>query len=224
VFGGNPVSLIYNRSVSHFVYRDNTFHNFEFNLLRSLGTTDCGKKSWEWFAGFRYFSFDEDFNYATFSTNPLYPPSLYYQLCTENKLYGFQVGTRNERCLNNRLGYQFGSKVGIYGNHIEACQAIHDGSNSYAEIGSGPYTGTDYNFESSKDDFSMMGELNLGLTYQLNCKWRAVGGYRALGVSGIALAPDQIPYNFTDTRDINRIKSNGSLILHGSYFGLERCF
>lgn len=223
-FGGFPVTQIYNRSVTHFVYRDNTFHNFEFNLLRSLGTTDCGKRSWEWLAGFRYFSFDESLRYATFTQNATYPPEFYYDNCVYNDLYGFQVGARSERCLNSRLGYQFGTKVGIYGNHIEACQSIHNGYQAFAEISSGPYAARDYAFESSKNDFSMMGELSLGLTYQLSCNWRAIGGYRALGVSGVALAPDQIPYNFTDAQDIARIKSNGSLILHGSYFGLERCF
>ncbi len=223
-FGGFPVSQIYNGSVSHWVYRDNTFHNLEVNVLRCIGNTDCGKRSWEWLAGFRYFSFDEELQYASFSQNPNYPPSLYYELCTQNDLYGFQVGTRTERCWGNGLGFQFGAKFGVYGNHLEACQAIHDGANAYAEISTGPNAGSDYNFESSKDDFATMGELNLGLTYQIKCDWRAVGGYRALGITGVALAADQIPYNFSDSQDIARIKSNGSLILHGLYFGLEHSF
>ncbi len=223
-FGGFPVSQIYNRSATHFVYRDNTIHNFEFNLLRSLGTTDCGKRNWEWLAGFRYLSFDESLRYATFTQNANYPPNFFYDNCAHNDLFGFQVGARSERCLKNRFGYQFGTKIGIYGNHIEACQSIHDGNQAFAEISSGPYAARDYAFESSKDDVSMMGELNLGLTYQLKCNWRAIAGYRVLGVSGIALAPDQIPINFTDAQDIARIKSNGSLILHGSYFGVERSF
>lgn len=223
-FGGFPVSQIYNGGTSHWVYRDNEFHNLELNLLHCIGSSNCGNRNWEWLAGFRYFSFDEEFNYATFTQNPNYPPSLYYELCTHNDLYGFQVGTKTERCWCNGLGFQFATKFGVYGNHIEACQAIHDDGGANAEISSGPYAGNDYYFESSKDDFSTIGELSLGLTYQLKCNWRAVGGYRALGITGVALAPDQIPNNFTDSQDIARIKSNGSLILHGAYFGLEHCF
>jgi hypothetical protein len=223
-FGGFPVSQVYNRGFVHGVYRDNTFHNLEFNFLRALGSSDCGNRNWEWLAGFRYFSFDEDFSYATFTQAASYPPEFYYENCVENDLYGFQVGARSERCWSGRWGTQFGTKVGIYTNHIEACQAMHDAFPAYAVITSGPYAGTDYTFESSKDDFAMAGELNLGLTYQWNCNWRSLLGYRAIGVSGVALAPDQIPVNFSDAQDIQRIKSNGSLILHGVYFGVERCF
>lgn len=218
-FGSVPVYQIYNSSTYHRIWRDNTFHNFEANLLRCIGTTDCGTRTWEWLAGFRYFTFDEAFRYATFPS-----PTLYYDLETENDLYGLHVGTRVDRCLGCKWGLQFGAGVGLYNNHIEANQAISDGFGAYAEITSGPYAGTDYNFESDKDEFAMSGEVSLGLTYQIDCQWRLLGGYRVYGFSGVALAPDQIPVNFSDAQDINRIDSNGSLILHGAYFGAERAF
>ena len=224
-FGGFPVSQIFNNgSISHWVYRDNTFNNLEFNCLRCIGTTDCGSRSWEWLAGFRYFAFDEHLRYANFSQNPNYPPSLYYDLDSQNDLYGFQVGVRTTHCVCNGFGVEFGTKIGVYDNHVEASQSIHDGNQAFAEFSTGPFAGTDYAADSSKDDLAMLGELNLGLTYQLSCNWRIAAGYRALGVSGVALAPDQIPNNFSDRDDVCRIKSNGSLILHGSYFGVEHSF
>ena len=69
-----------------------------------------------------------------------------------------------------------------------------------------------------------MGEADLGLGYQLSSSVRLTIGYRLIGVTGVALAPDQIPYNFTDANELRRINSNGSLLLHGVYGGLNYCF
>ena len=63
-----------------------------------------------------------------------------------------------------------------------------------------------------------------GLIYLLTNSCRATIGYRLIGVTGVALVPDQIPVNFTDVNQIERINSNGSLLLHGFYGGLNFCF
>ncbi len=223
-FGAQSVYSIYNASDSHSFYRENQFNNLELNLLRLAGSNNCCGSSWEWLAGFRWFRFDESFRYATYTANAAYPPQLFYDTRVNNNLYGFQVGGRTERCLCKGWGLQFDSKVGIFGNHLDHQQSISDGNGTFAVINSGPYAGQDYAFSSNKNDFSMMGQIDLGLYYQFSSCWRAVGGYQLLGISGVGLAPDQIPYNFTDSRDIQRIKSNGSLILHGAYFGVEHSF
>lgn len=223
-FGAFNVYGVYNAADSHRLYRDNTFHNLELNLMCNMSSGNCCGTNWEWLAGFRWLRFDESFRYATFTTAGGYPASLFYDTRVANNLYGFQVGGRSERYLNCNWGVQFSTKVGIFGNHLDHQQSIHDGAGTFATIGSGPYAGQDYAFDSNKNDFAMLAELNLGLVYQFAENLRASGGYRAIGVSGVGLAPDQIPINFTDVRDINRIDSNGSLILHGLYLGLERSF
>ena len=70
----------------------------------------------------------------------------------------------------------------------------------------------------------MLGELDLGMIYRLSCKSRAVVGYRVVGISGIALAPAQMPVDYTLDAEINDINSNGDLILGGGYAGLEFCY
>ena len=221
------VAFIYDGADNHRLYRENEIHNLEWNLLRNGGAFqgyNCNAVNIEWMAGVRWFRFHEEMRYAAFSTNPVYPPQMFYDLETQNDLIGFQLGARTEHCLTNRLSLALGTKFGIYGNEIYHRQSIHDGAGTFATINAGPATGNDYNYTSRKRDVSFLGELDLGLNYQFSSCWRANMGYRAIAATGIALAPDQVPVNFTDTSAINRINSNGSLILHGAYFGVERCF
>ncbi len=226
-FNGQWVDAIYNSADDWRIYRDTTIHNLEWNVLRNGGSARgyCGNQvNLEWMAGFRWFHFEEAFRYGTFTSNAAYPAQLFYDVSARNNLLGFQLGGRTEHCLTDRLSLSIGTKVGIYNNDIKHRQSIHDDAGMFAVIGAGPYAGQDYRFESRKDDVSMLGEIDLGLNYRLGNCWRANVGWRAIGVSGIALAVDQIPYNFTDSLNVNRVESNGNLLLHGAYFGLERAF
>jgi hypothetical protein len=74
----------------------------------------------------------------------------------------------------------------------------------------------------NKTDVAMIGELRLGASYQCTCHCRLFAGYRAIGVTGIALATDQTPNQFLDaTQMANYVNSNGSMILHGVQTGVE---
>jgi hypothetical protein len=46
-------------------------------------------------------------------------------------------------------------------------------------------------------------------------------GYRLLGISGFALAQHQIPYAFNRVDELNAVKRDGGLILHGLTLGAE---
>ncbi|HEX6961792.1 MAG TPA: hypothetical protein VF175_08000, partial [Lacipirellula sp.] len=74
----------------------------------------------------------------------------------------------------------------------------------------------------SKTDVSMLGELRLGASYQATPHCRVYGGWRAMGITGVALATSQTPTAFLDTTQMsNYVNSNGSLILHGLQTGVE---
>jgi len=219
---GFNVYDIYGNSNNHRIYRDNEFHNVEWNFLRNAGSTCSG--NFEWLAGFRWFEFDESYRYATFTAAAGYPTDYFYDLDVQNTLLGFQMGGRRDFCVSNKLRVHVGAKAGLFNNYIRARQNMRDNLGNYAQIANGAYANTEYNFRSNKNDVAMVGELDLGMSYQIKSCLRFRGGYRAIGVSGVALAPDQIPYSFQDIDDINRIKSNGSLILHGFYAGAEYCF
>jgi hypothetical protein len=209
----SSVSNLYDRATTHRLYRDNDISNFELNTLRNGGSFACGQGSYELLGGFRWFEFDEDLRYATNSTWPGHPIQFNYDTSVANTLLGAQFGGRAERCL------------GLFNNRIRHYQRMYDAAGGTdAQIFAGPYNGTAYNIRSDKNDVAMLGELNAGLWYLVCQNFRVGVGYRAIGVSGIALAADQIPYNFTDLREIERINSNGSLLLHGATVGVQYSF
>jgi hypothetical protein len=220
---GATVLDIYNRADTHQLVRNNNVTNVEFNMLRNAGSNS--RTSYEVLAGARWLQFDEQLVYSAFSTYPGDPAIFTYNSQVDNTLLGFQLGGRSERCLSSRLRLATGFSCGIFSNRIRQNQRMYDeGSGTDAEIYSGPFTGRPYNYTSWKNDIAMMGELNIGTYYLITNSMRLSIGYRAIGVSGVALAADQIPYNFTNGSDIQRIDSNGSLILHGAYIGLQSCF
>jgi Putative beta barrel porin-7 (BBP7) len=219
------VNTFYDRATVHRLYRGNEIRNFEFNALRNGGCFDCGRGTYELLGGFRWFEFDEDLRYATNSTWPGHPVQFNYDTSVANTLLGAQFGGRMERCLRGRWRLSTGLTLGLFNNRIRHSQRMYDeaGGND-AQIFAGPWNGTAYNVRSDKDDLAMLGELNAGVWYLARQNLRFGVGYRAMGISGVALAPDQIPYNFTDLREIERINSNGSLILHGATAGLQYSF
>ena len=216
---------ILNTSSSWRLYRQTEIHNFEWHALRNGGTARGlfgGTTNLEWLAGVRWLKFSEDIRFAANNfTGNGYPQLSIFDLDVENNLVGLQLGARMERCFGKRTSLALGTKFGVYNNDIYTRQSIRDGAGTFATVPSGP---VDYNFTSRKDELATLGELDLGLNYQFSNSLRANFGYRAIGVTSVALAADQIPFNFQDTQEIQRVKSNGSLLLHGVYFGLEKCF
>ena len=210
---GGSVEDVFNAGQNVQLIRDTDIYNFEFNLLRNGGqyTTRSGRAAnFEILGGFRLFIFDESLHYV--SNSPA-PAAIEYSLEADNTLTGFQLGGRNEICLSPKVRLAHSASFGLFNNHIKTHQRIFD-SNGVSALDT---------FD-SKEDAAALGQIDVGLIYQLSEKSRARVGYRALGVAGVALAADQIPLDFTDTQALNSANSNGSLLLHGFYFGSEFCF
>ncbi|MEL7498929.1 MAG: BBP7 family outer membrane beta-barrel protein [Planctomycetota bacterium] len=223
--GFNMLDIFNNGTDARF-YRDTEINSVAFNLLRNGGNycTRRGKQAnFELLGGFRLFQFDESFRYVS-NANAPYPLTSDYQLQAENLLVGLQVGGRNEVCLTNRLRFAGGATVGLFNNRIETRQRIIDETGYSPLLAGGPSAGRPFDYSDQKDDVAVMGELDLGLIYQVSSRMRARIGYRAFGVSGVALAVDQIPYDFNDSYLLQSANSNGSLIMQGVYFGSEYCF
>lgn len=185
--------------------------------------TSCGS-AWtgSMFAGARFFKFDEFFSYRS-TINGLYNydvRDMFYDIDVENNLVGFQLGGNVNRTLGCRWNLFAGTKLGIYNNHITHYSRIY-GVSGNAMVNSGAYAGEDYAIRSSSDTFSFLSEFNLGLGYQISPCWRAVGGYRLMGATGVALAPNQIPTSFSYLPGVGKINNDGSLLLHGAFVGLE---
>ena len=216
---GEDLQTIFDRAETHTITRDNEIHNVEFNFLRRGGcfTTRTGRcGNYELLHGFRWFEFDEEFHWDVLNTAAV-PNALYFDTNVRNTLLGYQFGSRANFCLTQRMAFNIGTKVGVYNNRARADQVIQDDLGVYATV-----NGTDYNFTDAKNDISMLGEIDLGVSRLVSQCSRINLGYRAIGVSGIALAPDQYS-NFNAVTPIRDIQSNGNLLLHGAYFGFEFC-
>ncbi|MEZ6094777.1 MAG: hypothetical protein R3C03_11165 [Pirellulaceae bacterium] len=217
---------IFNRADEHIATRTNRFHNVEINRLINSGTINglsSNVVNYELLHGARWFEFDEDFGICAHSAT-WSPMRLDYNVQADNTLLGYQVGGRSTRCLTNRLQLTSGLKFGLYNNRIRHRQTILDGNYVIATVNTGPSAGRDMDYWSSKNELATLSEVDLGLAYMFSNSCRLQFGYRAFGVTGLALAPNQIPYRFDDSAEIQRIKSNSSMILHGFYGGLNFCF
>jgi hypothetical protein len=221
------VLQVYNAADRHRVTRDNSINNLEFNVLRNGGCFTgfgCRNAYYELLGGFRWFQFDESFTYSAINSVAPWPNQLDYGINVQNTLLGFQLGGRTEWCLTEKLRLTTGLRGGLFNNRISHDSRISDTAGIDATIMGGPYNGAMYDFSSTKNDIAFLGELDTGFVYQISCRTRLNFGYRLIAVNGVALAPNQFPYNFTDANDIQRIDSNGSLLLHGGYAGAQFCF
>ena len=179
-----------------------------------------------WLFGVRYFKFRDELMFGADTVDGVFtgaPEEIYYDIETDNNLTGVQLGGLGRYYLTPRLAFDFGHKVGLFGNHIEH-QSTIGGAAGLAMINNGPNYGRYYDVNTTKDDAAILGELNVGLSYNLSCRWIATVGYRAVGVVGVALPTNQIYPDLRGINDVEIVDSNGSLILHGGYVGLAYAF
>ncbi len=184
---------------------------------RGLGVT--------WFVGARYFRFEENFQYAASQTGAFVndPQEMYYDIDVTNDLFGMQFGGLMQYQCSCKCSLFASTRVGMYYNYLDQGQRIY-GASGTSIINTCSYTGTHYDLESNKHDMAMIGEFQVGVGYCIMPCLRATVSYRVLGVSGVALAPNQIPTNFNYVPEVLSINSDGSLLLHGGYCGIEWAF
>ncbi|MDA1177514.1 MAG: BBP7 family outer membrane beta-barrel protein [Planctomycetota bacterium] len=220
------VGLWYANAQRHRLRMDYQFNNVEVNVLRNTFSWGNGMggpcAQFQLLAGARYLNVSESLQYSsdyyntTFGDDPA--SELDYNVDVDNHLVGFQLGGRYQHMLGCRFMAYAGTKAGIFGNRISHHQDITGGNQIAYLTASGV---DDYVIDSSKNDVSFLGEIDLGLGYQISQCWRITGGYRAIGLSGIALATDQIPPFFSYYDAAAQINSSNSMIIHGAYAGIE---
>ena len=224
-FNGQPLDQFFANGTSQTVSRDTDINSLEFNLLRNGGrfSTRRGRQgNFELLGGFRYFQFDERFTYSTADgTTPID-----YTLEADNALLGLQLGCRAEICATKRIRFAGSVRTGIFNNNVNTSQGIADptGANfaQVTPLGGNPQQ--NFDFSDEQDDVAILSEIDLGLIFQFSQKARIRVGYRALGIAGVALATDQIPFEFDNLLATQRANTNGDLLLHGGYVGTEFCF
>ena len=117
------------------------------------------------------------------------------------------------------MSLNFGSNAGIYANYIEVDQYM----SAPVRYANGALD--TFNIMAEDDNIAFAGELRLGASYQCTCHCRLYGGYRALGVTGVALTSNQLtnaPY-ITPMQN-SYVDCSGSIFLHGLQSGIEFCY
>jgi hypothetical protein len=156
--------------------------------------------------GFCYLNLDENLDIGSVSTvTPNIPffagqsTTVVDQFQTKNRYYGGQVGTRADVSWG-RFGLQFKGSVALGSTHeileISGGTVFQSPALGLVAIApSGLLTqptniGTLGGF--SRNSFAVVPEVGLNLTYQINCRWRALLGYNFLYCSEVLRPGDQI--------------------------------
>lgn len=220
--GATNVNDLFDAAQVHRVRRDYDVHNVEVNLVggRFPGLMS-GPFQLSYLTGFRFLRFTEEFFYASADTVPSFGADpaneAYLDIDVSNNLWGWQFGGRADWFVTPRFSVYAAPKFGLYANYMEQHSRVYN-ANGTAVVGPGnPLAGGVYDITSDKTIVSFLGELDAGLSYQfLPCLGASIG-YRAVAISGLAYATDQIPSHFADLPGVAMIDSNADMILHGGY-------
>jgi hypothetical protein len=184
---------------------------------------DAGRMRMVTSHGFRWFQ-AKDFverGYDVDGTLGFQADDIYEKVNIQNNLYGYQFGAQLTYMMTCRLNLNVGGKGGLYGNQVEMENCIGSRNTlAYQTATTAPLcNGT--SADASDIALATLGELDLGLGYRVSCAWSVRGGYRLLGMTGVANAIDSHPASYASLNDAFRVKADDSYILHGGYVGLE---
>lgn len=221
---GENVEDYFDGSPEHRLRRNNQILNMELNAFSTPWLSNsCGYSGIRFMGGVRWFRFDESLVFGSVAGAGVIDGGTstgdfgdnngdheaYYDVRVDNNLIGPQIGALGRYQLFPRLGLYATPKMGLFANQINQQQQLYTGSGI-----------SGFDIRSNKVDVAWMSSLDMGLTYQINRCWYGYAGYRVVAVAGIALADAQVPQFLNDTPEIERVDSNGSLLLHGATFGI----
>jgi hypothetical protein len=155
-------------------------------------------------AGFRYLSLRDKIVLSGDSTVSPNEGTAVVAAQTMNNLYGFQIGADVAMPqIVDRLTINGSVKAGIYGNDLDLTQTM---------TGTGVFS--DSSFSASRGQASFVGEVALRPTYTLNGHFSIFGGYDALWLEAVALAPPHLP-------PTSSIHASRTAFYNGAMVGLE---
>ncbi len=227
---GNPVQDWFDAADEHRLTRRNKLYNFELNIIQGYGqgygtAASCQRFTGRALLGIRYFQFDEDLILETLDQGGTWGGNGGLDQATmdssvENTMIGAQIGYLLEYRFAARGSAFIAPKIGLYNNHIKNSYNLYRGDGTAATPTAFSGVAGGYPVNSSKDIASFLSEVDLGLRFQLSQHWSLFGGYRVVVINGVGLADDQIPQYVVDIPEIAAVDTNGSLILHGAFFGV----
>ncbi len=219
MIGANTAASFFDGATEHRIWRNDELHNVELNLLNQQ-IYNTGNAQVTWLGGVRYFRFDDSLIFGSVAGGSEFGDNAgpnvggaaqaYLSSRAVNNLVGFQIGARADYYLTPGFSVFATPKIGIYGNSISVRNRLYTGDGIEG-----------FDITGNSVDFSMLAQIDLGMSYQFHPNWRAFLGYRAIAVTQVALADNQFLPFLADTQGFGDPKTNGSLVLHGAFAGLE---
>ena len=173
----------------------------------------CGQvrcRSLTWFAGFRYLNLGQKLDISAQRTVGGLVEDGTYNIRTSNNLYGAQLGARLRRT-SGRFGWDATGFAGVFGNDAQQTQSVTDFPNF-------PLRPT---VSSSRGGVAFASGANLSGLYSLTNVWNLRAGYNVIWIEGLALAPNQLNFNFASAQGGTQLHNGGGMLLHGVNVGLE---
>lgn len=219
------VSTLFDNAIEHRLRRQNKAYNVELNALY-YGQPGKGFSGYtvNWLVGVRFLKFDDDLLFSSLSTGTWGGAGGvnegYLGDKVENNLVGFHVGFQARSPQWYRFSTFLTTKFGIFNNHIKNDFMLYRGDGYNAQVQPAAGVAGSYPVHSTANILSTVAEINLGIDWNFNERISAGIGYRVIAISGIGLADNQIPFYIVDIPEINRVDSNGDLLLHGAFANL----
>ncbi len=245
-FAGVNGVTYFDNAAQHIVRRQNDFQNLEINVFSAQGSyagygtmgcgacggsgcSSCGGRgplSLGWNLGLRYFRFEEHFLFGAVNDGRTWGEAggiyeAYLEDNVRNSLLGFQFGCDFNYNLGSRWRIYAAPKLGIYNNHAENHFNLRRGDGVIANPTAASGMTGSYPVNSTEDALAFMSEIDLGIDWQVAPHWSVFLGYRVMFATGIALADNQIPTYVVDIPEIADIDTNGDLVLHGAFAGVN---
>ena len=222
LIGGVPAANFFDNATEHRIWRNNSFQNLEINFL-SQTMVNTSRSQVTWLAGIRYLPLWRTADVRVGRgrlgirrqrrTERRWRRGSVCEHKVKNDLVGLQLGGRADYFFTPRFGVYIAPKIGMFGNDITARNTLQSGTGALG-----------FDIAGSSNTFSMLGELDAGLSYQLRLPLACLHGLPVLGVTNVALGDNQFLPFLVDAGGFADVKDNGSLILHGATAGLQFTF
>jgi hypothetical protein len=222
--GPNDATQYFDNAAEHTISRRDTFQNAEVNFLQRLSFFDgAPRMMFTNLAGVRYFRFSDNVTFGSVAGGHHFgddggADEAYLSNRVVNNLIGLQIGTRVDYFATPRFRLFAAPTFAVMGNHMTASSQLFSGDGLQ---GFNNFTGTPvpYNSTSSKNTCSLLGQIDVGLGWQITPRFCAFASYRVVAVSRVGQADNQFTPFLADAAGIKDIQTNGDLILHGAVIG-----
>jgi hypothetical protein len=219
----------FNNAAAHRVFRVNRLESAEVSLVHRSGDFDpsgFARLDFNLMAGVRYLVFREELTFGALINGG-----------TWGGAGGIDEAYFSDRVINNLIGFQFGvetgfrvartfrlfatPKVGVYNNHIDARFDAFRGDGTRGNPTPASATTRTYPVAVDRDVFAVLGQIDVGVDWKFSPNWSVLVGYRVVAATGMGLADHQFPSDAVDFAFLDTVKSNGNLLVHGAFAGLQ---